>query len=305
MTESSATATTTAPCVACGGGAFSSRPYPAAGAADAGLRFEDIRLCAACGLGQALPARPQSALDAFYASGSYWASVVAPGRAQNLHAWNQCRHRVAAVLVALTARAPLRVLDVGAGQGWTADWLVKLAPQGVERFDFVEPDDGCSAAIEARKPCTAVRRLDSLAQARPGYDVVFLNHVLEHVADPVACAHSVTALLADGGLAYVEVPHADYRFKDDVFPHTWFFTPAALHHLAERAGVNEQRSETFGRLPAGGPLDLACRAGFRGSAALGAATPASWFDDRLWRYQAVADGIWLRWIVARPASRPG
>ena len=287
-------------CVACGGNAFSALPYPAAGATDAGLRFDSIRICAGCGLGRALPSFPQSVLDAFYASGSYWASAVAPGRAQSLHAYNQCRHRVAVVLAALPASAPLRVLDVGAGQGWTADWLAKLAPQGVERFDFVEPDDGCSAAIEARKPCASVLRLASLAQARPGYDVVFLNHVLEHVADPVACVQGLAALLADGGLAYVEVPHADYRFKADVFPHTWFFTPAALRHLAGRAGVKELRSETFGRLPAGGPLDLACRAGFRGSAALGAAAPASWFDDRLWRYQAVADGIWLRWIVASP-----
>ena len=113
------------------------------------------------------------------------------------------------------------------------------------------------------------------------------------------------ALLAEGGRAYIEVPHADYRFKTDVFPHTWFFTPAALQKLAARARVIEQRSEVFGRLPSSGALDLAWRAGFRVCAALGAATLGGWLDDRLWRYRAGADGIWLRWIVARPASHPG
>ena len=49
-----------------------------------------------------------------------------------------------------------------------------------------------------------------------------MNHVLEHVAEPIECLRNVTNLLSDEGRLYIEVPYADHRFKDDVFPHTWF-----------------------------------------------------------------------------------
>lgn len=243
-------------------------------------------------------------LDAFYSGGGYWGGSVAFDGPQSLHARNQCRHRVARVLAGFQRTEGLRVLDVGAGQGWTADWLAALAPQGLKRFDFVEPDDACSAAIERRKPCGTIARLQSLGQASPGYDVIFLNHVLEHVADPVDCVRSIVALLAEGARAYIEVPHADYRFKADVFPHTWFFTPAALQNLAARAGVLESQREAFGRLPLRSGMDLVWRAGFRACAALGETAFGAWLDDRIWSYEMRNDGVWLRWIIARPASRP-
>ena len=289
-------------CPACGG-AFGERiPYPGAQPGRFSLSFDQIAICAGCGLGMALPRHSQTDLDAFYATGSYWGYAVGRSRAQSFHERNQCRHRVTRALRALRGASALRVLDVGAGHGWTAYWLERLAPGAVAAFDFIEPDDACSRQILARRPGPGTTRLAALADARSGYHLVFANHVLEHMAEPAQCAASVRSLLAPGGVAYFEMPYADQRFKADVFPHTWFFTPAALGYLAAGCGVAEVLREAFGRMPSRAGSDLAWRIAFRVSAALGLADLAGALDDRVWRYEARTGGIWLRWILA-PGTR--
>lgn len=287
------------PCPACGGEFGARSAYPGAHAHASVLRFEAIVECVRCGLGMALPRYPQPELDAFYSGGAYWNDAVGHSRAQALHERNQCRHRVRHVMSALPQGTQPRVLDVGAGHGWTADFLEHRSAAGPHSFDFIEPDDGLSAQILARQGRCPRRRLPTLAVAESGYDVIFLNHVLEHVAEPLDCVRQVTALLAARGVAYFETPFADQRFKADVFPHTWFFTPEALAQLARSAGLKEVLCEAFGRMPGKTGLDLAWRAAFRASAEAGLANLAGRFDDRVWRYAPARDGIWLRWMVRR------
>jgi SAM-dependent methyltransferase len=274
--------------------------YPCGHPSRFALRFETIVACLQCGLGMALPQPTQSELDAFYAAGTYWSDAVSRTRAQSLHERNQCRHRTVRALRALGRTSGLRALDVGAGHGWTAEWLDRLAPGAA--FDFIEPDETCSREILSRRPGGNTRRIGALGEARGGYDLVFLNHVLEHVADPVECITRVRAQLAPAGLAYFEVPHADQHFKADVFPHTWFFTPLALEHLAARSGMVEILRETFGRMPPAGGRGLLWRAAFRAGAALGWSRFAGWMDDRIWSYAGAPQGVWLRWIVRAPAA---
>jgi SAM-dependent methyltransferase len=250
----------------------------------------------------ALPRHRQDELDAYYATGAYWSDAVGDSQVQNLHERNQCRHRARLALDLLRGKTDLRVLDVGAGHGWTHYWLEALRPGALAAFDFVEPDDARSHEIVARHASTPAARVPSLWQARGGYDLIFLNHVLEHVADPLICVAQVVDLLTEDGIAYFEVPHADQRFKRDVFPHTWFFTLPGLSRLAGRVGVKEVLRETFGRLPTSGAVDLLNRIAFRMSAVLGFANLAGAFDDRLWRYERSGDGIWLRWVIGRPEA---
>lgn len=294
----SATGALESRCPACGS-TFSGRvAYPRR--ASVPLDFSGIELCSGCGLGMAVPRHTQSALDAFYASGAYWTDTVGASRMQTLHERNQCRHRVELALEHMPRRTQLRVLDVGAGHGWTAYWLDRLAGAAIASFDFIEPDERLSREIAGRSTAGNTRRVDSLDRASGPYDLVFLNHVLEHVADPVATVRSIRALLAPEGIAYFEMPHADHRFKADVFPHTWFFTPEALSHLARRTGMAEVLRESFGRFPTSSVPDLVRRAAYRVAAMLDLRALAGFFDDRVWRYAPRHDGMWLRWIV-RPS----
>lgn len=281
-------------CPACGEVRHGEVPYPgAAAAAKQGFPFTGIGVCEGCGLGRAVPMPSQADLDRYYAAGHYWNELPAHPAA-SAHARNQCRHRVRHALGALSGRLKGPVLDVGAGEGWMGD-LLAPAP-----CDLVEPDPR-QRAKAAQRLGPRARLFDSLAQVGGGYELVFVNQVLEHVADPLGLLEQMAARLAPGGVLYVEVPHSDQRFKDDVFPHTQFFTASSLERLAERAGLRTMQSQTFGRLPqhqsrlrrlAGG---LALRLGVAGS--LRRLAEAG--DDLLFDYTPAPQGIWLRWLGTR------
>jgi 2-polyprenyl-3-methyl-5-hydroxy-6-metoxy-1,4-benzoquinol methylase len=286
-------------CPVCGSAAARTLPYPAAPGGTP-LGFREIAICSGCGLGVALPRLEQPALDAYYRSGAYWEGG-ADNPLQSAHEKSQSELRVEYCAGLLRPTQALAVLDVGAGHGWTAEWLHQHLPGKLARFDFVEPDDGKAAAILRRRVDFRVSRLGGLDEAHPRYDLVFLNHVLEHVADPVALTRRIADLLADDGIAYVEMPNSDYRFKDDVSPHTLFFTREALARLAARAQVAQLRCEEFGRwLPAkGAPGYLPSRLLLKAFsyAARGAPWPLQRGLDRaIWRYERRSDGIWLRWV---------
>jgi 2-polyprenyl-3-methyl-5-hydroxy-6-metoxy-1,4-benzoquinol methylase len=286
-------------CPVCGAGTFRRLRYPDAGGAAGTLRLEAILVCERCGTGTAVPRPEQATLDRFYASGTYWHS--SSGAAQRAHELSQGWLRVERVQ-GFAAGGALAVADIGAGHGGIPRACAGLGVR-VARYAFVEPDERAAADIGSLALPFAIERASSLSELRGPFDLLFLNHVLEHVADPLRFLEQAVAQVSSGGTVYVETPHADYRFKDDVFPHVFFFTAQALAHLGERLAVRTLICESFGRLPAARltPLGLVQRFAAR---ALAIAARAGWqksqrvFDRVLWRYAPAADGIWLRWIFS-------
>jgi SAM-dependent methyltransferase len=281
-------------CPVCGGALGGAVAYPgAAGWRAAGFATAQIAFCASCGLGLADPLPSQSALDAFYSGGGYWHDL-ADGTTLAAHAQNQCRHRANRTRLALRKRLPGRVLDVGAGEAWLGDVL------RAESYEFVEPDPRARERA-AKRLGQRAKAFASLDEVGGGYELVFVNQVLEHVADPVAFLSGMAARLTVGGVLYLEVPNADYRFKADVFPHTLFFTADSLARVATRAGLHSLACESFGALPEHRPVAarLAGKAALRMGALLHAAPLTHAGDDLLFDYRERPDGIWLRWLGQR------
>ena len=131
-----------------------------------------------------------------------------------------------------------RALDVGCGAGRV---MGELGRAGWE-VDGVEWD-AAAAAAAARvtgRPVWAgdFREVDL---PRGAYDLILLNHVFEHLADPRAALARIAELLAPGGRAVLVHPNPDSlgarRFQDCWFHwdpprHLIFPTPAALSALA-------------------------------------------------------------------------
>jgi ubiquinone/menaquinone biosynthesis C-methylase UbiE len=96
-----------------------------------------------------------------------------------------------------------RVLDIGCARG---DFLDAVAAEG---FTAIGLEVSVDAARDARQRGYEV--LNANAQALPfadkSFTAIHMNHVLEHVIDPIAALREICRVLRPNGLAIIEVPN--------------------------------------------------------------------------------------------------
>lgn len=248
----------------------------------------------------------QEELNTFYASGQYWHE---PGGNpyQVAHESHQAKIRVSQVIsyLAIGSNRPLRVMDVGAGHGCIADWLQGTAGIALDRYLFIEPDEENARIISSRPTKYPMIRANEFDSVEPNtVDLIFLNHVLEHVARPREFLSDALQRLRTGGIAYVETPFQDFRFKSNVFPHLHFFTPRSMRALLNGQQVSVMKCETFGAWPgtSAGISALSHRIldrAFRICVDAGLRSMQHWLDRMVWRYESTTEGIWIRWILKK------
>lgn len=137
-----------------------------------------------------------------------------------------------------------RLLDVGCGLGFS---LLAARDRGFDAtgIDPLAPED--PAARPGRRVLRAT--LESYAPEAP-LDVVSMIDVIEHVRDPVATMRRAGELLAPGGVLALATNDCSSlgarllgpRWTHYHRAHLWFFTPATLSALAERAGLEVVRT---------------------------------------------------------------
>jgi SAM-dependent methyltransferase len=223
-------------CPACGDRALA--PWRTVPGSDPALPGEYALLrCARCGTAVTLEAAPPEAHEAgAYGGGAPRGSHVA---APILRAF--ARRRLA-LLAAAGARAPGRLLDIGAGRGrfvaaaraagWDAHGL-EPSQRGV---------DGARALGIELQP----GGIDDADVAAGSLDAATLWHVLEHLDEPGPALDRVAGWLRPGGLLLVGVPNlASVQarvggvrwYHLDVPRHRVHFTVAGLHALLRASGL--------------------------------------------------------------------
>lgn len=284
-------------CLICQHSQLESIPYPGKNQSDQ-LHFREILICSQCGHGTAGPARDQAELDDFYENGTYWDGSVNP----ELMAHNniQAQFRVQLAARSFSKEHPIRVLDIGAGFGQTGLWLQKQMGDQLNYYT-VEPDPGLQKHIKSQLSYSYGGNFKSLEDVKGLYDLIFLNHVLEHVADPRDFLSKVINLLSKKGKLYVETPNRDYRFKDNVFPHTQFFSPKSFGLLGKSLKVTTDHIKTFGdHFPDQNiwKRRILSRL-FRWSIRLSLPPIQRLVNHMMWRYRHNhSQGIWLRWLIS-------
>jgi SAM-dependent methyltransferase len=142
-----------------------------------------------------------------------------------------------------------RVLDVGCGKG---RFLAALAKLGWDAHG-IEPDPVSSAIARETSGAVVHRRLDADLYPEGFFDVITMNHALEHASDPVALLQSCHRVAkADARLGIV-VPN--WRALGHLlFGHCWYaldaprhlvmYEPRTLAEVVRRAGFTVESVRT-------------------------------------------------------------
>lgn len=173
----------------------------------------------------------------------------------------------------LSVAQPGRLLDVGCGDG---SWLAGMREMG---WQVEGQDVDAQAAARARSAYNVPVRLGQLQEvafAENAFDAITMNHVIEHLHDPVGVLRECHRLLKPGGTLVAITPNVEsyghHRFGAswrDLDPprHLHLFSTGALRACAEKAGFHSAEAWTT---PVNAPsIYLGSRnpAGLRGSSA--------------------------------------
>lgn len=204
------------------------------------LRVARIERCARCGLGRTVPPPAEAnGRERFADDAAYFAAALAAPKSA---AWRRFRDAPLALLAAHGAHPGQRLLDLGCNVGY----LVHAAS---ERGYHARGVDGSAAAVASGRRKLGVdlecARLENAPVVAGGADIVVVNHVLEHVADPAAVLATARKALGPAGLLLVGVPNfgspiarlAAARWAGLVpDQHRWHFTARALRRVVDAAG---------------------------------------------------------------------
>lgn len=142
-----------------------------------------------------------------------------------------------------------RLLDVGCGNG---EFLLMMSKLGWDARG-IEPDD-ISASIARRAGLKVYNGSVESAELEPeSFDAITMNHVIEHLADPVETVKKLSVALKPGGL-FVSVSPNPSSVLARLFGGDWrglepprhfvLFGVRSLKILAERAGLCSEVSTT-------------------------------------------------------------
>ncbi len=142
------------------------------------------------------------------------------------------------------------VLDIGAGMGWTLEFLGQRF-NGHLAFAAVEASEPCVGHLESLGVELLARDAD--AQWHVGnkerFSLVILRHALEHFLQPIEVLLKASYVLSPQGVIYIEVPDMmspkgplDRHWFGAT--HTYYFCKETLVCAAERAHLKPLRVES-------------------------------------------------------------
>lgn len=164
--------------------------------------------CPACGLAHSAPLPSEEELAAYYSTPEGWERRVAPvgDEGGGAESGEDGLERKRALYAAVADRLEPHLASVPGGRGKAFDfgcgvgaWLDVLAVRGFETYGL-EPGRA-AAGIAGRRH----RMLEEIP-SEPSFELVIVNHVLEHVGDPLAVIEELAAATVPEGRIFISTP---------------------------------------------------------------------------------------------------
>ena len=157
------------------------------------------------------------------------------------------RQRARLEALCLSDRPVGSVLDVGCGDGAA---LAMLRQRGWSVLGQELDSAAARRAHQVHQVDVHLGPLETLLENGRRFDAVTMNHVIEHVVDPVATLRTCAALMKGGGVLVCITPNVA-SFGHRRFGRCWrglepprhlhLFGPSSMHRLAEAAGLTASR----------------------------------------------------------------
>lgn len=122
-----------------------------------------------------------------------------------------------------------RILEIGGGIGELADFLRE---KGFSDITVMEPSPRCLKLCQDRGiPVINSDGMDLIESLREQFDLIIINHTLEHILRFDRILKTARAMLKPEGSIYIEVPDAS-QYQNTQFVPYWFFTYEHLFHMS-------------------------------------------------------------------------
>ena len=138
----------------------------------------------------------------------------------------------------------LRLLDVGCGKG---DFIVRMRENGWKVEGLEVDADAVNYAQSNYGLTVHLGSLESFRFPDESFDVITLNHVIEHVHDPISLVRECLRILKSGGRLVLATPNMD-SFAHQIFGRNWshldpprhlmLFKMKTLSECVRRAGFD-------------------------------------------------------------------
>lgn len=189
-------------------------------------------ICKQCGLIRSNPRMTEESYRKFYESETYRNCYEGEGwidRYQTFYNPEYSQHIFDTI--SNEKKDVKSVLEIGAGGGWN------LVPFKEARIETVGYEYSPALVKLGEKNGISVVK-GGVEDVKGTYDVIILNHVVEHMMSPVEEVRKIAELLNDNGVIYIAVPTMDnYSPHQLQNAHTYYFNRKTLEHYMQKAGL--------------------------------------------------------------------
>ncbi len=197
--------------------------------------------CRQCGLVMTNPRPVASAMDEFYRTHyrNYYESVDFPDQdyIRKIHKDVRASYTADFLERSGILDRTARMLDFGCGEGSLLKEISARRP--TIETEAVEPGKTFREFARTYANCRVHASLEELQESAAGtFDLITINHVLEHLLQPAEMLGSLRKLLKEGGHLYIDVPAVEaYRSVASLhIGHMFHFSQNTLQALAAASG---------------------------------------------------------------------
>lgn len=196
---------------------------------------QDTVVCRRCGLIQSNPRMTESSCKVFYEK-DFYRNLYTPN--VDLEGYTKSKFSIDAgkeIFDTINRSFPIskstKVLEIGAGGGWNL---------GVfnEHCEQVTGIEYSHKLVELGKTYGINMIQGGVEEVQGKYDIIILNHVLEHMLSPIKELRIIKKHLTAKGILYISVPNIlNFAFVQIQSAHVNYFNPINFKYYLEQAAL--------------------------------------------------------------------